>query len=541
MPRLRAFIRRIAPAVAVAMLAQTALAQRPMVGPPVGASRTGTAITPTAIPRPARQIATPPASTEKKKPYDQQRLMAGHLLRRMGFGPSREDMAHVLEIGRDAYIEEQLNPQLVDDSAAEARFYPVPDPFVDDFGTSWQFHWLTRMAYSRRQLLEKMTLIWHEHIPTSIGKIGQGKPMHDYEEMLRRNALGSFRQLLVDVTRDNSMLIYLDNNYNFALDWDGNPVPPNENYARELLQLFSLGTERLNMDGTPVVDENGKVLPNYTETDVREVARAMTGWYIEDYQTWTPSKFEGYFHDSGRKTFLGETTQGRSGPDGAHEIEDVVDVIMRHPSTAPFISKMLIQKLATETPTPGYVERVATVFKNTNGDIKATVRAILTDAEFTSDAVVRSQYKTPLEQFVGAVRGLGAETQGLSLWVWAYFAHHLPYYPPSVFSFYRPGKKGALVTASQVTFIDNFADDLVDTYTNEQYTDAYFDAAAMIQVNHLVKSKKTVDFLADRLLAAPLEPETRKAVAQYMGKTVSAEKLRGAVWLILTSPEYQLN
>lgn len=519
--------------ILAAALAPTAAAQRP--GPAPGGASMG----PTAIPRVPQ--GTGKTSTANKRPYDPQRLLAGHLLRRIGFGPTPAELQRVLAMGRQAYVDQQLDPQSIDDSEAEARFYPVPDPLVDDFGQSHTRRWLTRMVYSRRQLQEKMTLIWHEHLPVSIGKVGHGKPMNDYEQVLRRNALGSFRQLLVDITRDNAMLIYLDNNFNSAFDFrDGSPVPPNENYARELLQLFALGTERLNMDGTPVLGPNDQPVPAYTETDVREVARALTGFYVEDYRTWSPSKFYEGFHDPDDKTILGVAVEGRRGADGANEVEDVVDAIMRHPSTAPYISKILIQKLATETPAPAYVARVASVFKSTDGDIRATVRAILLDPEHTSDAVVRSQVKEPLETLINPIRALGGETRGSSLYFWSYFSNQLLYYPPSVFSFYRPGKKAALLTASQVAYLDYFADDFVDTYSDD-FTDATFDAGALIRDFNLKKPKKTVDFLADRLLAAPLETSTRQALVDYMGGRVTEEKVRGAVWLIITSPEFQLN
>ncbi len=502
---------------------------------PFGATRTSA---PSEVPRTSPEAAARLAAAAK--PYDQNRLRAGHLLRRAGFGPSPSDMAEVLTMGQTAWIDMQLNPSAIDDSANESKFYPVPDPLIDDFGYSWDLHWMTRMLYSRKQLQEKMTLVWHEHMPVSIGKIGWGKPLHDYEQMLRRNSLGSFRQMLADLTRDPAMLIYLDNNYNSAFDYEGNPVPPNENYARELLQLFSTGPQLLNMDGTPVLDTDGTVRAAYTEEDVRETARALTGWYIEDYREWTGSLFYEGFHDSGDKNILGQTLRGRRGPDGANEVEDVVDIIMDHPSTAPFISKMLIQKLATETPTPGYVQRVATVFRNTDGNLKQTVRAILTDAEFTSDAVVRSQFKSPLEHLVGAARATETITEGHSFYYWMYFTNHLPYLPPSVFSFYRPGKKGALVTASQVVFLDQIAEDLIDTYTDD-YTDAEFSVRAILDNPKLKKPKKVVNYLGDRLLAAPLDASTKTALIEYFGGRITEEKVRGAIWLILTSPDFQRN
>src|SRR5205823_3278311 len=244
----------------------------------------------------------------------------------------------------------------------------------------------------------------------------------------------------------------LDNDYNSGTDYDdaGNKIPPNENYARELMQLFSLGTSQLNLDGTPITDANGVPLPPYTETDVREVARALTGWHV-DYDNFSRGMFEPYDHDSDDKVILGVTVTGRQGDDGANEVNDVINILMAQPTNAPFISKILIQKLATETPTAGYVERVATVFKNSGGDIKATVRAILNDDEFISAGVVQTQYKEPIEQFVGPLRALKAKTQGGALADWTNSAQQMIYYPPSVFSFYPPGQKGNLVNTALVT------------------------------------------------------------------------------------------
>ena len=180
-----------------------------------------------------------------------------------------------------------------------------------------------------------------------------------------------------------------------------------------------------------------------------------------NYRAGRKSKFAADLHDSGKKTILGVNINGRSGPNGASEINDVVDIVMRQPSMPPFISKILIQKLATETPSPAYVERVARVFQQTGGNIRSTVRAILMDSEFYSPAVVRTQYKEPIEHFVGALRSLGARTQGDNLIYWSYAAEQLIYYPPSVFSFYPPGNKGQLINTALVTIRDRVADDIV--------------------------------------------------------------------------------
>jgi len=208
---------------------------------------------------------------------------------------------------------------------------------------------------------------------------------------------------------------------------------------------------------------------------------------------------------------------------------------------APFISKILIQKLATETPSPGYVERVATVFADSDGDLRAVVRAVLTDPELYSPAVIRSQYKTPIEHFVGALRGLDARGGGRTLWFWTMLSGHLVYYPPSVFSFYRPGQKGALINAAYVATRDGGADIIANGYVDDFY-DASWDAPGMIRRHHLSRRPAlAVELLARDLLAAPLSASTRTVLLDYLGPEVTETGLRGAAWLLLCAPEYQVN
>jgi uncharacterized protein (DUF1800 family) len=480
---------------------------------------------------------------------DQQRLLAGHLLRRLGFGPNHREMHEVLRLGLTAYTDQQLQPDQIDDRVAALSFRPEPGP--QDDGIGWQLRWLTRMAFSRRQLLEKMTLIWHEHFATSLSKVGSYSLMRDYERLLRSNALGNFRDLLIGITTDNAMLIYLDNTANDgqAVDDSGNRIPPNENYARELLQLFSLGVNKLNLDGTLVVDGQGMPVPAYGEADVKEIARALSGWFArypnshdpeDPTEVIPPSFFEPSAHDPDAKSVLGESIA--ADPDhGAADVSRVVAIIMHQPTTAPFIAKELIQKLATETPSPAYVQRVASVFATSGGDLRATVRAILTDVEFYDPAVLRSQYKEPIEHVVGALRGLGGSSQGNTLYYWTLLGGQLVYEPPTVFSFYRPGQKGTLVNAAYVAVRDQ-ATDMLASGDVDDYFDNTWDARSLITRYRLQGRPTTaVDLLAQDLLAAPLSAATRQVVLDYIGPRVTEEKLRGAAWLIMCSPEYQVN
>src|SRR5262249_33253010 len=194
---------------------------------------------------------------------DPDHILAGHLLRRAGFGPTARDVAKVVRVGQAKWIEQQLNPKRIDDSRCADLMGRPPSP-TEEEDHDWIARWYLRMTFSRRQLLEKMTLIWHEHFATSNEKVGVGFFMHDQEELLRANAFGSFRDLLVGITKDQAMLIWLDNNYNSGSESE----PPNENYAREFLQLFTMGTTQLHMDGTPVLDAEGRPVPAYTEADV---------------------------------------------------------------------------------------------------------------------------------------------------------------------------------------------------------------------------------------------------------------------------------
>ena len=486
---------------------------------------------PAASPRTAAGT-EPSTASSSVTAYDQGRLLAGHLLRRAGFGPTPKELRRVERRGLTKWIDQQLDPQKINDSTAERAFPPGSTKPDEDYDRIRR--WYVRMATSRRQLQEKMTLIWHEHFATSDEKVHAGLLMSDQEEFLRANSLGVFRDLLIGITKDQAMLIWLDNNYNNGRAAE----PPNENYAREFLQLFTVGTTMLNLDGTSITDAAGRLVPAYTENDVREIARALTGWYVHFPYESNNAQFGPLWHDEGPKTIMGVTLAGRAGDDGANEVQDVVDLVLarRETTVAAFISKSLIEKLATETPTPRYVSDIASVFLTTGGDIKEVVRAILTDPEFTSPAVVRSQFKEPIEQFIGAVRALEGETQGDALIDWTYDAGQLIYYPPSVFSFYPPGNKGTLVSTAYVLMREKMADEFV-----RGSEDTGFDPAKLLKKGKLKSTDQAVDYLSDLLLAAPLQAEVRTEIINFMNDELTDEKLKGAVWLILCSPDFQRN
>ena len=370
---------------------------------------------------------------------DQQVL---HALNRLAFGPRPGDIQKVRAMGLDRWIELQLHPERIPDSAAEqhiARYSTFGFPenalltrYADaqrdrrqvraDSGrslsredsiamrqrgeqlravvTDLQSAKVARAVASERQLQEVMTDFWFNHFNVFIRKGGpQPFYIRSYEEGIRDRSFGKFRDLLGFVAKSPAMLFYLDNARSMADS--GQPtlvrIPPraqrrrqglNENYARELLELHTLG-----VDG------------GYTQQDVIEVARALTGWTIRQPQEGGGFVFRPVMHDAAPKTVLGRRLAGgRAIEDG----EEVLDIVARHPSTARFIATKLARRFVSDTPSTALVDRAAAVFTSTDGDIREVVRAIITSPEFFSAAAYRSKVKSPFEVVVSAARALGA-------------------------------------------------------------------------------------------------------------------------------------
>ncbi|MBI1845606.1 MAG: DUF1800 domain-containing protein [Candidatus Rokubacteria bacterium] len=347
--------------------------------------------------------------------------VARHVLHRLTFGPRPGDIESVRAMGLEAFLERQLHPERLDDGAVEAaladlatlslpvatllRDYPRRAP---DAGgqpppapparrpqlllIELQAARMMRATMSERQLQEVMVDFWLNHFNVFAYKGEVQWYLTSYErDAIRPHALGRFRDLLGAVARHPAMLYYLDN-WLSRRDATGRPGL-NENYGRELLELHTLG-----VDG------------GYTQHDVREVARAFTGWTIERPREVGAFVFRPGMHDPGEKIVLGQRIQTRSGiGDG----ESVLDLVSRHPATARFIASKLARRFVADDPPAALVERAAAAFAHGDGDIAATVRAIVTAPEFLEGAA-RSKIKKPSEFVVSAVRALGGriDTRG---------------------------------------------------------------------------------------------------------------------------------
>ncbi len=297
---------------------------------------------------------------------------AAHLLRRAGFGGSVADVARLASLGMAGAVDSLLHPTAPD---ADFPLYPPSEILYDPKKArqATQLWWLDRMLRTNRPLVEKMTLFWHGHFATAVGKV-QPQYMVGQINLFRQLALTRFPVLLSAVTRDPAMLIWLDNRANAK-------AHPNENYAREVMELFALG------------------LGNYTEEDVKEAARAFTGWTLDKNQqaAFVPAR-----HDDGLKTVLGKT--------GSFNADDVIAIVVSQPVHQRFLAHKLLEFFVYSDPEPELIEAVAQTYALAGYDVAKTVGTILRSNVFFSPRAYRAIPKSPIELAIGTLRYIGAQT-----------------------------------------------------------------------------------------------------------------------------------
>jgi len=351
-----------------------------------------------------------------------------HFLNRVSFGATQEEIEKVTRMGISAYLEEQLRPERIPDPLVEEKLarlktvrlsskdllelYPPPNQAkargvqIDPMQTpryvifELQQAKLLRAVYSQRQLYEVMVDFWTNHFNVFAAKGADRWLVTSYDrDTIRPHALGKFKDLLLATAQSPAMLFYLDNWMSVSPDAAVRPVrtngkPParqgiNENYARELMELHTLG-----VDG------------GYTQKDVEEVARCFTGWTIRHPRGEPEFRFEPRTHDRGEKIILGTKIHEGGMEDGVK----VVDLLARHSSTARFIATKLVRRFVADDLPSSLVTRAAEVFLQSDGDIKAVVHAIVSAPEFYSPQAFGAKVKKPLEFVASALRTLGAET-----------------------------------------------------------------------------------------------------------------------------------
>lgn len=463
---------------------------------------------------------------------------AAHLLRRMGFGGSVAEITDLTTRNRDEAVEYLLNYETINndemDNYLAKNFNPKRFTPTDDL----QLWWIVRMIKTRQPFEEKMTFFWHNHFATALDKVPYPL-MYVQNQLLRTYALDRFDTLLLNVARDPAMLVWLDGISNVL----GNP---NENFARELQELFTMGIYDV-VTGQP----------NYTEKDVKEIARAFTGWKAKKKGE-KAYKFAFYVqadqHDNTVKEIYGQQAN--------YSGEDVIDVVCAKRATARFLTKKLFEffvyPLSDSVEDKATIEKFADVYASRNHSIKELVRALFNSEEFFSNRARFALIKSPAELIVGSIRMLGADYYAGNMVNGDYYLYNQ--FKRMGFDLLNPfdvsGWKLNLGWLSTATLLEryNFANQLI---TNRDFNPRSL--GAKITNEQLRKStdasaQKTVEnFLA---LLGPLKVDafTVQTLATYMqtdddGSRINFtvndqtidKSVRGMIYLIMCLPEYQLN
>jgi uncharacterized protein (DUF1800 family) len=432
-----------------------------------------------------------------------------HLLRRAGFGCTPQELKRYSSMGYEATLDELLHPEKVDDSQLDEQIKLQDFDFTDI--NDLKRWWIYKMAFTQRPLEEKMTLFWHGHFATSNRKVANPYGMYGQNMLFRKYALGNFHEMLYNVSKDPAMIIWLDNQQN-------RKGKPNENYAREIMELFTLG------------------IGNYTEQDIKEAARAFTGW-----QT-LPNGF--FFnqrqHDDGIKTVLGKS--------GNLNGDDVIEILVNQKATGKFLATKLVKFFVMDDPDPALVSRVADVYTKSNHNISKMVRAIFTDPIFLSEKSFHAKIKSPVELVIGSIKTLQIKKLDSDLpQTMARMGQDL-FMPPNV-----KGWDGGPAWIATDTMMERF--NFANRITSAKFIEMskFSKPSDIVAKQGLHSAGKMVDYFLDILVDGDVPASTREKLVAYVSsdikgnpvKTVPDEqtldaKMRGLVHLIMTLPTYQL-
>ena len=362
--------------------------------------------------------------------------------------------------------------------------------------------WVQRMVATPNPLEEKMTLFWHGHFTSQARKVRDGRLLVWQNQLLRRGALGNFEQLTADVSRDAAMLVYLDGARS-------NAEAPNENYARELMELFTIG------------------IGNFTEVDVKEAARALTGWKVRHDSG--EVLFAPRLHDGGTKTFL-----GRSGNLG---LEEVVRTVVSHPATGPRLADKLLRFFLRPDPPTEMVTRLGRLYYDSGYNLKAMMGELLKSAEFSSEGAYRAIIKSPSELVVGGLKSLGIDDVGRQA------AHVLGglgqalFDPPSV-----KGWDGDRAWIGASTLLNRFNVASLVAAGGRGLPGDGLDRGGLL-VSAADDPASAVQRVLDLLVDGEVAGRGRTALTEYATTMLDRPEaaVRGLLRLAMTAPEYQLN
>jgi uncharacterized protein (DUF1800 family) len=515
---------------------------------------------------------------------------AARLLEQATFGVTASDIAHVQSIGIDAYINEQLAYPPTQYTGYSYAPSAKPASCLDDGSLPLDASSLcARDQYSPfnvqrdffmhalsnpDQLRQRVAFALSQIMVVSSVDITEAYGLAAYENVLLKDALGNYRTLLEDVTLSSTMGRYLDMANSDKTNYQYGTIP-NQNYAREVLQLFSIGLVALNPDGTPQLDASGAPQPTFDAASINGFSSVFTGWTYPplpgaNSQWQNPVNLGGTMvafpdhHEPGTKGLLnGYTVPANQTP--AQDLSDALDNIFNHPNVGPFISQQLIQHLITSNPSPAYVARVAAIFANNGqgvrGDLSAVVRAILTDTEARGAAPATNLFghvREPVLFITSILRSLGGQSDGVLPRNASSAMGEPVFSPDTVFSYYPPTYMipGTQTVAPELE-IDNAATalaraNLIDTLimqggaapdpTVPHSTGTTVDLTALASAgNHTA----VIARLNQTLLHGSLTNDASNIILTAAGSVAASSPdplaaQRAATYLVLTSAQYQV-
>jgi uncharacterized protein (DUF1800 family) len=476
---------------------------------------------------------------------------AFRLLQRATFGPVRVEVDSVRRDGFAAWIDRQIGEKPSD----------MP-PYLDEKPLEWaQDYFYQNAIQGQDQLRQRMVLALHKLFVVSGAAVGSAEAYLPYWRVLNRHAFGNYLDLMRDISLNPAMGIYLDMLNNDRTE-PGSGKAPNENYARELLQLFTIGLTSLNPDGTARLDETGAPLSAYTEKDVKEFTRAFTGWTYappdgKPSQARNPPRYNVSMapyqpnHDTSEKTLFNGAVLP-AGQTAERDLDAALASLFEHPNVGPFVSRGLIQQLATSNPAPAYIRRVAAIFNDngagTRGDLAAVVRAILLDPDALAVAGRNGGYLTEPVLYVSRLmRLIGGKIEDHP-----FLASESTemgqklLYAPSVFSYFSPSYRvpGTALTGPEFQILTsetsltrvNFAARLVG---------GYYGKDVALDKDRFLRAASNVDELMELVDRELMGGGMPISLYDYVRRGVEAQRTpeartNAALYLTAISPQFQV-
>ena len=461
---------------------------------------------------------------------------ARHLLVRTGFGGTPQEVAklhemglhqavnHVLDFGRQPKATVAPDGSLKEKSADTVRNRPgqrqVQPDQIRRFGETVQLQrfrewWLYRMVESPRPLQEKLTLFWHGHFTSEYNVVRNIFAFHRQNDLFRDHAAGNFGALLNGIVHDPVMLRYLDNNQNYK-------GHPNENLAREIMELFTMGLDQ-----------------GYTEEDIKEAARALTGYNYNGANA--RYRFDPSQHDAGSKTIFGHT--------GKWTGDDLVRLILEQPATSKFIAGKLFKFFAYNETSPETIDRLAALFKAANYRLAPMLKNLFLSEEFYSAKSMGTQIKSPVQLVIGMLRDFGVKEVNTGAVHMAIRSMGQELLEPPDVKGWREGR--AWINAHRLFIRYDTMANLVRSIAHSNNQQG-IDVVAALDGQRCENAADVVDCLAKTCLAKPLHEKKRKELIDYLGEfPASSEwekqrkqingKLLALLVLMVSTPEYQLS